>query len=85
MIPFRVWIHPLDGGCRVRVDGDQNAKWLVNRLSESFVFKSCQPLDTDPVSAESIFQVPYGSQLTGSQFARLLASIPEVRLVSTPA
>ncbi len=85
MTPFRVWIRPLDGSCRVRVDGAQNAKWLINRLSESFVFKSCQPLDTDAVSAECTFQVLCGSQLTGSQLVRLLASIPEVRLVSSPA
>ena len=85
MTRFRVWIRPLDGTCKVRVDGTQNAKWLINRLSESFVFKSCQPLDNDGNSSDCTFQVPYGSQLSGPRLVKLLASIPEVELVSGPA
>ena len=35
---FRVWVRPLGGNCRVRVDGIRNAQWLLNRLGHSFVF-----------------------------------------------
>jgi hypothetical protein len=62
----------------VRVDGIRNARWLLNRLSESFVFKSPQPLDNDMATACSDFQVQYGSQMSGSKFADLLATIPVV-------
>ena len=41
---FQVWIHPMANACRVRVEGIQNAKWLLSRLSESFVFKSSEAI-----------------------------------------
>ena len=82
---FHVWIRPLSSACRVRVDGMQNAKWLLNRLSESFVFKTSEPLDDDVATACSSFQVQYGSQMSGPKFAKLLAGIPEVYLMLEPA
>lgn len=81
----RVWIRPLKSACRVRVDGVRNAQWLLNRLSESFVFKSSEPLDDDIVTACSSFQVQYSSQMSDSRFAKLLAAIPEVKLMREPA
>ena len=75
---FYVWIRPLSDAYRVRVDGIRNAQWLLNRLSESFVFKSSIPLDNNMATACSNFQVKYGSQMSGSKFAKLLAAIPVV-------
>lgn len=34
MIAFDVWLRPLGNVCRVRVDGSQNATWLLDRLHE---------------------------------------------------
>jgi hypothetical protein len=83
---FHVWIRPLSSSaCRVRVDGMRNARWLLNRLSESFVFKNSEPLDDDMVTACSSFQVQYSSQMSGPKFAKLLAGIPEVCLMLEPA
>lgn len=85
MIPFCVWIRPLGSNCRVRVDGIKNVKWLLDRLSQSFVFKSSEPIDEDQSSSCSTFQVPYSSQMPRSTFEKLLAGIPEVRLMTEPA
>jgi hypothetical protein len=85
MNAFRVWIRPLVSVCRVRVEGSRNAQWLLNRLSQSFVFKSSEPLDDDMATACSSFQVQYSSQMSGPRFAKLLATIPEVNLMSEPA
>lgn len=85
MNAFRVWIRPLVSVCRVRVDGIRNAQWLLNRLSESFVFKTSEPLDDNLATACSSFQVQYNSQMSGSKFAKLLAAIPEVNLMPEPA
>lgn len=85
MNAFRVWIRPLGGVCRVRVDGLRNAQWLLTRLSHSFVFKSAAPLDDDIATACSSFQVPYNSQVSRSTLERLLAAIPEVNLMREPA
>jgi hypothetical protein len=82
---FQVWIRPLSSACQVRVDGMQNARWLLNRLSESFVFKNSEAMDDDVETACSSFRVQYGSQMSGPKFAKLLAAIPEVYLMLEPA
>ena len=85
MNTFRVWIRPLGDDCRVRVDGMQNARWLLNRLSQSFVFKSSEAIVDDEASSCSTFRVPYSSKSPRSRFEKLLAAIPEVKLMLEPA
>ena len=60
-------------------------QWLLTRLSDSFVFKTSEPLDDNLATACLSFQVQYSSQMSGSKFATLLAAIPEVNLMSEPA
>jgi hypothetical protein len=85
MDKFRVWIRPLGSSCRIRVDGRQNADWLVSRLSRSFAFKSCEPMSEDGGSSNCTFRVPYTSDMPRQKLDRLMASIPEVTLMSDPA
>jgi len=82
---FRVWIRPLGEGCRVKVDGLQNARWLLNRLSQSFVFESSESIIDDQASSCSTFRVPYSPRNPRSKFEKLLAAIPEVKLMLDPA
>ena len=46
------------GTCQLRIDGLQNAQWLINRLSQSFVFKTSEPLYDDLASGCANFAVP---------------------------
>jgi hypothetical protein len=85
MNTFRVWIRPLGDDCRVRVDGMQNARWLLDRLSQWFVFKGSESIHDDEASSCSTFRVPYSSQLSRPRFEKLLTAIPEVKLMSDPA
>lgn len=85
MKTFRVWIRPLPNTCRVRVEGNHNVQWLLNRLSQSFVFKSCEPVNEEIENACSSFQVQYTSQISRSGFQKILAGIPEVALMQEPA
>ena len=85
MNPFCVWIRPSGGNCRVRVDSIKNARWLLDRLSQSFVFKSSEPINEDQGSSCSTFRVPYSSQICHRTFERLLGAIPEVKLMLDPA
>lgn len=85
MNTFRVWIRPLGDDCRVRVNGTENARWLLNRLSQSFVFKDCESIHDDEALSCSTFRVPYSSQIPRSKFERLLVAIPEVQLMPDPA
>ncbi len=85
MNKFRVWIRPLGSCCRLRVDGCQNAEWLLARLSRSFAFKSCEPMNVDIATSSCTFQVLYTSDMSRTRFDRLMASIPEVTVMSDPA
>jgi hypothetical protein len=84
MRSFRVWIRPTGDFCQVRVDGRDNAKRLLNCLSQSFVFKTFDPMREEE-GAFCSFLVPYNPPLSRSSFAKLLAAIPEVRLMYEPA
>lgn len=79
---FRVWLRPLNGGCKVKVDGVKNARWLLDRLSRSFVFKSSEAMNEDEFFPVCAFAVPYGSQMSQSSFWKLLNGIAEVDLMS---
>jgi len=85
MSPFHVWLRPVGDFCRVRVDGIENARWLLGRLSQSFVFKTFEPFGETMGSSVCSFQIPYNPPLSSTKFKRLLAAIPEVRLMSEPA
>lgn len=82
MSAFRVWIRPLAGTCRLRVDGLQNARWLLNRLSQSFIFKSAEPLYDDSGSGCVDFALQFSSLMPRGKCERVLASIPEVTLLA---
>ena len=85
MNAFRVWVRRLGDACRVRVDSMENAKWLLGRLSNSFVFKTSEPMNEDIGSSCCTFCVAYNSQMSHRTFEILLAAIPGVQLMSDPA
>ena len=85
MNAFHVWLRPVGDFCRVRVDGIENARWLLGRLSQSFVFKTFEPFAETMGSSLCSFQVPYNPPLSRFKFERMLAAIPEVRLMLEPA
>jgi hypothetical protein len=85
MTPFRVWIRSEGDFCHVRVDGKDNAKKLLTCLSQLFVFKTFDPMTEDDESALCHFLVPYNPPLSRSSFTKMLAAMPDVRLMSGPA
>ena len=83
MKTFCVWTRPLQSTSRVRVEGRDNASWLLRRLSQSFYFKSSEPIH-ELVDLSCWFEVPYGADASGLRFEKLLARIPEVTLLREP-
>ncbi len=81
MNSFCVWIHPLASTYKVRVLGIENAKWLLDRLRQSFVFKRSESVNEKDCFPCCTFSVPYRSQTRPSMLEKLLASIPEVKLM----
>ena len=82
MKSFRVWIRPAGDFCRVRVESKQNARRLLDWLSQSFVFRTCDPMGEERDSPFCSFIIPYNPPLSRTSFAKLLAAMPEVRLTS---
>lgn len=80
MDAFHVWLQPVRGDCRVRVDGIANAHWLLGRLSHSFVFKNSEPIRGETDSNCCTFGVSSTSQVTPTALVRLLGKMPEVML-----
>jgi len=85
MTGFRVWIRHLAEDCRVRVDGIQNARWLLTRLASSFIFKNAQPINDDEGPSSCVFHLRYSSQMSRPTLEKALAAIPEVELISDTA
>lgn len=82
---FRVWLRPLDYEHLVCVDGLENARWLLDRLGESFVFRTAKPINQDGGSTLCTFQVPSNSMLPYGRLQKLLATMPEVTLLNIAA
>lgn len=82
---FSVWISRMDGVSGLRVDGRENAEWLLDRLSSFFVFKTCEPLREVPNSSNYTFRVAHNSQMSVHRFEKLLAGIAELAVVLEPA
>ena len=85
MEAFRVWVQPMDYEYRVSVDGAENAGWLINELSRSFIFKSALPMAKDYQNSVCSFQVPYNSLLPFAVFQRILSAMPRVQLTMCTA
>ena len=81
MNAFRVWVRPLDYEFLICVDGLENARWLLEQLAGSFVFRSAQPISQEQSSSLCTFQVPCGPLLSLAKLHKLLTSIPEVTLL----
>jgi hypothetical protein len=84
MNSLRVWIRPNGDFCRVRVDSKRNARRLLDCLSQSFVFKTFDSISEEDESPFRSFLVPYNPPPFAVAFVKLLAAIPEVRLMSEP-
>ncbi len=85
MNTFPVWLRPLGSDCRVRVDGVNNARWLLARLSQSFIFKTSEEVHEEQGSSYCTFRLAYSSQMSRRALEKLLASIPEVKIMLEPA
>jgi hypothetical protein len=78
---FRVGIRRMDSASVLRVNSLENARWLLGRLSDVFVFKTSEPLHEVQDSSDYTFCVAHNSQMSGPRFEKLLAGIAEVQVI----
>jgi hypothetical protein len=80
--PMNVKIRRFGDTCRIRVECVDQARWLLDRLAQSFVFKTCEPILEAESPESCTFQVAYSSQISPARLDRLITAIPEVVLTS---
>jgi len=85
MAEFRVWVRSLGHASRVRVEGLANARWLVERLGQLFIFKDSRPFVEDETNVFFSFHVPHNSQISRIRIEKALARLPEVKMMLEPA
>lgn len=85
MKQFQVWIRSLGDFCLVRVDGSDNLEWLLGQLSQSFVFRTFEPVRRAKESSHYTFEIPCNPPLTQALIRKLLIAIPDVQLMREPA
>lgn len=71
--------------CRVRVDGVENARWLLARLSGALLALGSDPPRTSAASGQCLFEVPCTPQFTASRLGEVLRAMPEVQVMTSPA
>jgi hypothetical protein len=78
--PFSVRISRRDHLSRLRVDGLENANWLLLQLSQVFVFRTFEPIIQSAGSQECVFTIPLNPPLSHYGLSRLIAAFPSVML-----
>jgi len=81
MNQFRVRIYSLADTCRIEVDGVDNARWLIGRLSQFYLFRRDVPLVVNRPAEPSSFEVAMTSALTCLRLEKMLGRIQEVQLL----
>lgn len=78
---FRVWIRPLGQSCRVRVDGIENGRWLINRLNSSTQIEITEPNCQNNILGCFTFLIAFDLLMTPLILNKLLRNIPEVYIM----
>jgi hypothetical protein len=84
MNTFPVWVRSLGGASRVTVEGAANTRWLLERLRRATNVNGPVTMLHDKISSICSFQMAYDASTSRSGFEKLLAAIPEVKLMTEP-
>ena len=80
---LKVWLRPLGSSYRVKVDGNDNAKWLSRRLQDQEV--ECTQLENNGGTAYWMFVATVPSPTARLKLPEIIAGMPEVQLMLEPA
>ena len=79
---FKVWLRPLGSSFRVKVDGNDNAKWLSRRLQDQEV--ECTQLENNGCTAYWMFVATSPSPMPRLNLQETIAGMQEVQLMLEP-
>ena len=79
---FSVWLRPIGNGCKVRVEGRDNADRVRSQLPPTVTATEPQPVAGSPCC---VFRVTYGPGMSHAAFEQLVTAIPGASLMVDPA
>lgn len=82
--PFKVWLRPLGAVCRIRVEGIENAEWLLSSLKQSLGFEDAERCVVQNAQNYGTFQVPYGQTMPHAALETHLSTMPTVHVMNQP-
>ncbi len=81
---IRVWVRSLGNSCRVRVESEETAHWLLKRLTERNALTGLERVVIQETEAGCRFQIPNATERTLATLESALRQIPEVELMLSP-
>ena len=78
---MKVWFRPTGGGCKVRVETEDGAKLLAEKLKEHGAVCTGPVVEHD--SCHCVFYVSYKTK--PAELETLLKGLPDVELMDDPA
>jgi len=81
---FKVWLRPLGAVCRIRVEGIENAEWLLSRLKQTLGFQDAEQCVVQHIQNYGTFQVPYCTTMLHAALETHLSTMPTVHVMNQP-
>lgn len=80
----RVWVRSLGSRCRLRVEGVEIAKWLIDRLTEQNVLAGLEYLDLQPTTGGCEFEISLARGRSLRAIESALSRMEHVQLMLEP-
>jgi len=80
----KVWVRALGQSCRVRVENDANATWLLDCLSRELSSVGLDQITIEQTKSGFMFQIPNSPENPLVTLESLLNKIPSVELMLEP-
>lgn len=82
--PVRVWVRALGQSCRVRLEGVEQAQWVLAQLEKKKALEGVVEVEIRTTANGCLFEVPNASKGALATLEAALGAIPEVELMLSP-
>lgn len=81
---IRVWVRSLGQSCRIRVQSEEEARWLLEQLDRKKALDGLSDVKIYTTDSGCLFEIPTATQRTLATLETALEEIPEVDLMLSP-
>ncbi len=82
--PIRVWVRTLGNSCRIRLESQDHAQWLLAQLRERNALIGSDDVQIHPTDSGCRIQIPNAAERTLTTLETALREIPDVELMLSP-